>query len=98
MEAERSKEAEEKEAALQRLAEMEPLAEEKASLESLAQGLSRQLEDARSGQQELQEELEELRRQIGDLGAENAALAASIVAAELQEKRLKVCSGSGESP
>lgn len=104
-EAERRREAQEKEAALQRVAELEPLDEENANLQAEAEELTRQLgaevaeltrqlEAATRSHQVNRAEAEELRQRVDDLETQNSALDASCAAVKEQEAVLEVVARS----
>lgn len=101
VEAECMKEAEEKKAALQRVAELEAAIGEKTVSEAAIQeltkqlnaevaDLSRQLQVADAGRQTQEEETKELRRKADELEAKNSQFLSSGAAAEERQKQLEV--------
>lgn len=87
---ERNSEAEAKEAALQRVSEMEASNEQLTELQSVVADLTTQLQLASASRQTQAEEVLDLRRQIAELWAENSVRTSSGAAAVEAEARLRV--------
>lgn len=95
VEEDRSKETEEKKAALKRVAELESLNSELGQLHAEVEALTEQLQSASAARQAQQQEIQGFRQQVDALESKNASLLASCAAAEEQEAQLKVGPSAG---